>query len=729
MRRARFFTTSLLLVAYFLSPTLGQQPKAVRWVPLEEGKLYLNVGSVDTASLPNLLGADEPTLAPGRAYVLQLTDPITPQRRAALTEAGVVLGDYLPRHAYTISPNDVDVASLSRLPFVSWLGEYQQEWKLDPELGRRVVATPARKALVEGGKLPVLITLFRGQGDDAVRTAIQGMNGAVIHTTEMVGGNPVISATLPKDEVQSLADLDAVQYVEEAPEITLRNSTDRWIVQSNVLAVTPLYDNGLRGEGQIVGVLDGRPDQNHCSLNGGKILAFNATATPVSDHGTHVSATAVGDNGVFDNTRGVAYLGNMVFNTIPSFTEAGVTARLELHASQGARDHTNSWGDDGTTSYNSLARGFDVFLHENEENFVCLAVTNQLDLRNPENAKNLLAVGATFDTPSQSSHCTGGIGPTADGRRKPEIYAPGCNTLSADGLTSCGTRFMSGTSMASPAVAGTAALVRQYYDEGFYPTGVATPADAFTPSGALIKATLLNSAVDMTGVTGYPSNLEGWGRVLADNALFFPGDARKLIVFDDLRNASGRTTGQTDTFLFQVDGGSEQLRVTLVWTDAPAAANTGTGFAAVNDLDLEVIAPNATLFLGNVFSGGASVSGGTKDDRNNVEQVHVNASETGLWTIRVQAAAVNRGPQGYALIATGEVSPNVPVSCTNGDLNQDSLVDGGDVQRFTDVLVDGGGSAEEICAGDLGSVPDGAIGMDDVPNFVACLLASGCPEP
>ena len=50
--------------------------------------------------------------------------------------------------------------------------------------------------------------------------------------------------------------------------------------------------------------------------------------------------------------------------------------------------------------------------------------------------------------------------------------------------------------------------------DGFYPSGAPVMGDGFTPTGALIKATLLNSGVDMTGEAGYPTFLEGWGRAL-----------------------------------------------------------------------------------------------------------------------------------------------------------------------------------------------------------------------
>ena len=73
--------------------------------------------------------------------------------------------------------------------------------------------------------------------------------------------------------------------------------------------------------------------------------------------------------------------------------------------------------------------------------------------------------------------------------------------------------------MASPAVTGAAALVRQYFVEGWYPSGSPNAGDGFSPSAALLKAVLTNSAVDMTGIAGYPSNQEGWGRILLENAL------------------------------------------------------------------------------------------------------------------------------------------------------------------------------------------------------------------
>lgn len=66
------------------------------------------------------------------------------------------------------------------------------------------------------------------------------------------------------------------------------------------------------------------------------------------------------------------------------------------------------------------------------------------------------------------------------------------------------------------------------------------------------------------------------------------------------------------------------------------------------------------------------------------------------------------------------------VTCTHGDVNGDLAVDGRDIQRFTDVLINGGGTPQEICAGDLQATPNTQVDLADLDSFVTCLLAGGC---
>ncbi|HYE03759.1 MAG TPA: S8 family serine peptidase, partial [Phycisphaerales bacterium] len=626
-----------------------------------QGELFLDLrtGRVDTArpvgGLEKLAGIAKGPL------VIQLTGPMRPAWRARLEAAGVRLGDYLPNNAWIAWVDRADGARVAGLEFVRWHSPFQDSWKIEPGIGTRDYVEPARLELAKAGRVAVVVTLFDGARSGPVAEAIQRLPGGAVYWRVELDGNETISAALNADQVAVLAQRPDVQFIEDAPDVAPRNDSTRWIIQSNIntpAPFLPLWDAGLHGEGQVLGLLDTKLDRNHCAFSDTqpigplhrKIVAYN-TSLGASSHGTHVCGTSVGDNGTGAN-RGMAYLGKVAYNDIPSFGEAPVFNSLTTHHGQGARVHTNSWGNDGTTAYDAMCRGFDNFQWLNEDDIVTLAVTNLSQLKNPENAKNLLAVGNCADAPSQGNHCTGGTGPTADGRRKPEIYAPGCNTNSAASGTACGTSSLTGTSMATPAVAGIAMLTHQYFMDGFYPGGVSGGGEAFTPSGALVKAMLLNSAVDMTGITGYPSNQEGWGRLLADNALFFSGDARKLVV-QDVRHAQGLVTAGSASTAVAVLSSSQPLKITLVYCEPPGAANAAN--PVINDLDLVVTAPDGTEYKGNVFAAGQSAPGGTRDTKNNVEQVHLTSPVPGSWTVQVNGAAVNQAIQGYALVITGDV--------------------------------------------------------------------------
>jgi hypothetical protein len=66
-------------------------------------------------------------------------------------------------------------------------------------------------------------------------------------------------------------------------------------------------------------------------------------------------------------------------------------------------------------------------------------------------------------------------------------------------------------------------------------------------------------------------------------------------------------------------------------------------------------------------------------------------------------------------------------SCLRGDLNEDTFVDGRDISLFAAVAVNGGGTAQQICAGDVESTPDGVVDEGDITGFVECMLAGACP--
>jgi len=669
--------------------------------------------------------AETIAMAEGR-MVVQLDGPLTKEKSARLAEAGVELGQYLPTHAYVVETDGIDAEAFDGLGFVRWHGRFEKDWKLAASVteaaGEREFATPERRRLEARGEAALVLSLFAGADAEKTLAALGEIPGVVATGSAAMGGNTVLTVVAPKGRVAELTDLPDVMSVEEAPEATPRMATSSWVVQSNINGFRPLHDNGLTGAGQIVGVIDLPVDADNCAFEdeGGasKFVAILDNAFP-SGHGTAVCSIIAGDGGSASSPNadmvGLAYDAELVFNRIPSFTESDLLGDLEAAHDLGARVHSNSWGSDSSSRnfYNVWARAIDVFTREHEDDLVVFASTNLTVLRTPENSRNVLATAASFDTPGQDTHATGGIGPTGDGRRKPELTAPGSGVRAASPNTCNDTSSGLGTSFACPQIAAGGALARQYYTEGYYPSGAANPADAFTPTGALLKATLLNSGVDMTSETGYPTNLEGWGRMLLDEAIHFAGEVRTLMVAD-VRHASGDalTTGGEYELQFSVTDASEKLKATMVFTDAPAAP--AAAYVPVNDLDLTVISPSGAEYLGNVFVGGLSAAGGMADELNNVEQVHLESPETGTWTVRVSGTAVNDGPQGFAIVVSGAVSE--PTAPCVADLSGDGTVDSQDLGQ----LLAAWGSP-----GPADFDGSGAVGNDDL----GVLLAAWGPCP
>ncbi|MGC9347133.1 MAG: S8 family serine peptidase, partial [Anaerolineae bacterium] len=361
----------------------------------------------------------------------------------------------------------------------------------------------------------------------------------------------------------------------------------------------------------------------------------------------------VGGSKIFGNTSGWAF---------PDYTElVGVAYAL------GARIISNSWGDDASSgryliedqTYDALVRDADATIPGNQEVTIVFAAGNSGysgsgTVGSPGNAKNVITVGASesyrptwidgcFVGPSGADSASdmasfSSRGPTDDGRVKPEIVAPGthiqgaasqtpnytgdfvCDAYHPSGQTLYAAS--SGTSHATPAVAGAASLLFRYYQDAF---------DAEPPSPAMAKAYLVNSARYLDGegaADTLPSNRQGYGAV--DLGMGFDDVPR---VVED-QQVLLRETGESYVLKGHVARTDRPFRVTLSWTDAPGST---VGAAYVNDLDLEVTVGGLS-YRGNVFSGPLSVSGGAFDPRNNVESVFLPAGVQGTFVITVTAS-------------------------------------------------------------------------------------------
>ena len=675
---------AFLLALVFGSPSLAQEGREI-----VIGSYRFDPAAGLPANIPPGLVEEEP--GPGVAHwrILQLNALPDRATQARLRQAfGIELERYVQGGAYIerVVPETVRALEASGLLRSSVL--YHPAFKLSPAIGQVSYSTDERRAIpglllgavvFDSADLAMVAQAIGDAGGTDVRVFDDRRNG---------GSGQVIFQLASAAQLPAVARIDGIADIVEVGEIIEDNVGAATIIQSGVANDDSIWKDGsgLTGKGQIIDVIEsGPPDLGHCFFNdpatrapgsGHRKIELNrhAPGAAAKKHATFVAGSAAGDH--FEESgqhpdRGGAWAARLVAGNNTGLTIYPTTtffAELFAAANVGAYVHSNSWHVQSGIQYDLIAQDLNQFAWELEEHLVVGAISNGGSgsaLGPPATAKNALGVSAAQKV-NPMLHGSGLSGPIED-RGKPDLMTIGCDVRSAIEGTACSTDVYDmavscATSDATPHAAASATLARQYYTEGFYPTGTAQTAHQLAPSGALLKATLLNSTRDMTGVSGYPSNAEGWGIVTLDRTLFFPGSSRHLFAVD-ARNGSADALalGEEKLHTVAVAGPGEPLKITLVWTDHWSNA------ALVNDLDLQVTAPDeTTTFLGNHFAGGFSASGGAADQVNNVEQVLIDEPSAGSWTIRVKGTGVAVGIQGYALVVTAALgTPDIPNPPTN----------------------------------------------------------------
>ncbi len=682
--------------------------------------IRLNSVLLDTSrppAVPDALSVKPGDGIDGEIALVQFPGSVTAEQRKKLDEATSAVFAYLPDNAFVVRlPPGKAMRTLPSEVGASWIGPYQPLYKISRD------AAAVRVPEVEE-RSPRVRSLFVQVYPDAdLSEVIQRIRDLGVAEIAGARANPYFSRIrllLTDAEMvryrEELASLAEVFWIDLEPRRALLNDTTIWVGQSGLAAgqTTPIFSRNIFGEGQVIAVLDtgldadmcffrdtarGLPPTNAC--NGGtvvdtaqrKVIAVDflwqnecnggiaSNEWDTQDHGSHVAGTAAGDNFanllIHNTADGMAPGAKLVMQDAGYLVDncgdlpgigcpvVDLNPIFQQTYDQGARFHSNSWGDNENAAvqnnYSAGSQDVDEFMWNHKDFLILFAAGNggpgTATVGSPSTAKNGLSVGATQRGTSANSMASfSSCGPTSDGRLKPDITVPGQSIISANAdnntaTNNCNTQSSSGTSMATPGAAGFAALTRQYYTDGFYPTGAANGTNAFTPSAALIRATMINSAINMTVPLAMPGNCQGWGRVLLDDALFFPGDARKLWVKDDAGFATGSTA--TKTFTFTVVAG-QSLKATLAWTDFPSTP--AASIHLVNDLDLSVVGPSGT-FLGNVFASGVSTTGGAVDRKNTLEQVLIASPAAGTYTVTVKAFNVPQGTQPFALVVTGNAT-------------------------------------------------------------------------
>jgi hypothetical protein len=286
--------------------------------------------------------------------------------------------------------------------------------------------------------------------------------------------------------------------------------------------------------------------------------------------------------------------------------------------------------------------------------------------------KNIMTVGSV--TQSEVISGFSSRGPARDGRVKPEIVAKG-NSLfstvytgtswstgwrcSAAGVSSYACA--AGTSMATPVVTGTTALLVEQWRK--------LNAGA-SPTPQTLKALLIAGADDL-GNPG-PDYTYGFGMLNAKTSI-------DLIVADN--GSANRvktdkaTTGAGFDYPVSV-GATQDLRVVLAWFDPevlPLGSEEIADKTLVNDLDVKVLGPNGITTLPYVLdvnNPGANASRGV-NTVDNTEEVEIKGAAPGQYHVIVSGGSVPQGPAQFVVVSNADFA-TAPPPCVDATEPNDS---------------------------------------------------------
>lgn len=552
------------------------------------------------------------------------------------------------------------------------------------------------------------IIFHNGVATDAAALAKKIASAARLAPDDLKMGRQKVRLTVQERYLDDLAAIDEVRNIEPVPTMKLFNNVARPILNSNVVVNGTTY----QGAGEIVCVNDTGFDKGstanvHPAFTG-RVLHLTPLGRPSNagdpdGHGTHCCGSVLGDGNspkMGGAIQGTAPKAKLVVQSLLDSGGGLGGIPADLHnlfnppfANQKAMVQSNSWGS-GPGAYGQATKEIDQFVWDNPEAVICFAAGNDgidgnsngvIDngsIAGEASAKNCISVGASesvrpkvqASTPTYGSFKPSAFpvnpihddsfannsdgmaafssrGLTKEGRIKPDVVAPGTSILSARSRAATATPpayfgvssdklffFDTGTSMATPLTAGCAAVLRETLAKNGMPH----------PHAALIKALMINGAVELTGQYSpseaglSPNTSSGWGRVNLAGSVIIPGPNPN----SGFGGGGPLKQGQQDTVTIKVPEGKKDFaakgttglgrtfKITLAWTDPPGAM-------LQNDLDLIVVASNGQERHGNM---------GTSDkfDRvNNVEQVLWNNIPPGDVKITIRAFHITQFPQSY----------------------------------------------------------------------------------
>ena len=612
------------------------EPRAmIDEIPLRAGVI---VPGKSLPSVPKDIGA----AVEARLFLVQFETQSLAEWRRQVRALGAEVLTYVPHNSHLVRMDSALVSQVESLPFVRWVGVFEPAYRVSPELLADLLQPDA------------ITRRFR------IQTPVAGLDekAALALDIQAVGGQVVLSnpegyiveATLTDTQVLQLTSSNHVQWIDEwsAPEEDMNNG--RIVAGADYVAATPA---GYDGTGVRAEVCDGGIDTDHgdfpfpVPIHGAVNVASTSHGTCTYGINFGTGAGSAPATGLVPNAFGYFAYYNALTNRYGHTAEL-VDPSLEFKSVY----QSNSWGNTTTTEYNSYSSQlddiiwqYDIAIFQSQSN-----TGNQLS-RPQAWAKNIISVGGARhynNTNSDDDAWAGGasVGPAADGRVKPDLtffYDSIYTTDAEPGGYSAGeyTGTFGGTSGATPMVAGTSGLFFQMWQDNVWGTapGSGTVFDE-RPHFSTMKALLINNAEQYDWTTTNPDLTrfrQGWGRPNAQNAY----DRAPLTAIID--ESSVLEELQKDIYTAVVPAAQGALKVTMVYADR--AGTTSSTIHRINDVTLKVVAPDGTVYWGNygLTSGLWSISGGSADTINTVENVFIQNPAAGDWHNRGRSGRGQHG--------------------------------------------------------------------------------------
>ncbi len=586
-------------------------------------------------------------------YIVQfVTQPLEAFTKEIEARGGTVY-NFLANHSYLVQMDAQTRTAVEALPFVRWVGEFQPAYRLEEFLVERLTQ--------DASSLPTMrysiMMVERGAAkQNAVAGRISAMGGKV---EELVPEGFRIEATLTADQLLSVAKMSEVLFIDRWGPI----GTDMDIVREtggrNFIETTLGYTGeGVRAEVMDVGVLTTHQDfQARPLIVHGSVTVFN--------HGTATAGIVFGSGSGNAQAKGlIPGAQGFVSNNLSGSARYTHTAQLS-QAPWNAVFQSNSWGNAQTTAYTTVSAELDDILFLND---ICIlqsqSNTGNQTSRPEAWAKNIVSVGGVnhMNTASETDDTTSGasFGPATDGRIKPDLAHYYDNVFTTYTTSTNGYGTFSGTSGATPIVAGHFGIFFQMWHNGLFGnTPGATVFDS-RPHMTTTKAIMINTAHQWNPVgasAGLTRIRQGWGRPDLQNLYNLRNKMFVVNETDVLTNLGSRSYSLTVPA-----GSTDPLKATMVYSDpkgTPASSQH-----RINDVTLKVTSPTGTIYYGNNGLSGTgqwSTSGGVANVLDTVENVYIQTPEAGTWTVEVIASQVVQDAHtetpamdvDYALVVTG----------------------------------------------------------------------------